>query len=59
LEKLKTNGVSEEEANQLRACIDRAEFARFAPGSDNKETRKDLLDNAKDALRNVEKALNR
>jgi len=59
LERLKTNGVPDEVANQLRVCVERAEFARFAPGSDSGDARKDLMDNAKDVLRNVEKALNR
>ena len=59
VETLKTYGVPDEITKQLRACIERAEFARFAPGSDSQGARKDLLDRAKDIIGAIEKELNR
>lgn len=51
-------GISEEIAQQMRHCLERAEFARFAPGSDNRTARKDLLEAAKSAINAVEESLN-
>ncbi|OGP13600.1 MAG: hypothetical protein A2052_09085, partial [Deltaproteobacteria bacterium GWA2_54_12] len=59
VETLKANGVPAEVAHQLQACTERAEFARFAPGADTQEARRDLLDQAKEVIGNVERALNR
>ncbi len=57
VETLKAHGASDVIMLQLRSCIERAEFARFAPGSDSQVARKDLLDNAKDIIRAIEKEL--
>jgi hypothetical protein len=53
--KLQDGGVSTEAADALRSCFERAEFARFAPSTDTREARVELLDNAAEAINNVEK----
>jgi hypothetical protein len=53
--KLEDGGVSTEAAGALRSCFERAEFARFAPSTDTREARVELLDNAAEAINNVEK----
>lgn len=58
LQRLKASGISEEIGRQLQGCLERAEFARFAPGSDSQSARKDLLENAKDVIGNIERAIN-
>ena len=41
----------------VKATIERAEFARFAPGSDTKTARQDLLDKAAEAIDNLEESI--
>jgi hypothetical protein len=52
-------GVAAETIESLRGCIERAEFARFAPAADTKETRTEILDAATGVINTVEKSLRR
>jgi hypothetical protein len=56
---LEQHGVSPETVQTLRSCIDRAEFARFAPASDTQEARAELLDAAASIINNVERSFGR
>ncbi|MEK6566705.1 MAG: BatD family protein [Bacteroidota bacterium] len=55
--KLEQRRVSAETVAKLRACMERAEFARFAPGADSKTARQDLLQAAKQAINQIESSL--
>jgi len=55
--KLEQRGVSAETMAALRACMERAEFARFAPGADSKTARQDLLQTAKHVINQIEGSL--
>jgi hypothetical protein len=55
---LQERGVDEQTLAQLRTCIERSEFARFAPESDTSGTRKELLDAASAAISAIEKTFN-
>lgn len=55
---LRGKSVGEEVIGRLRACLERAEFARFAPGADSREARMDLLEAAADAIDEIERSLN-
>ncbi|MBN1397096.1 MAG: protein BatD [Bacteroidetes bacterium] len=57
--KLRQHGVKEEVIRSLKSCMERAEFARFAPGSDTAETRKELLDIAAGAINGIESTFSR
>jgi len=54
---LSQRGVDDETARALRSCIDRAEFARFAPATDTKEARSELLETAAGVINNIDKTL--
>jgi hypothetical protein len=54
---LSERGVSQGTIESLRSCIERAEFARFAPASDTKEARAEILDAATTVIDNIEKSL--
>ncbi len=56
---LSERGVTAETIESLRACIERAEFARFAPASDTREARTEILDTATGIINNIEKSLRR
>ena len=56
---LEQSGVPSETVQTLRSCIDRAEFARFAPASDTQEARAELLDTAAGIINNVERSFGR
>ncbi len=56
---LQQSGVKEEVIRSLKTCMERAEFARFAPGSDTTETRKELLDIAAGAIDGIERAISK
>jgi hypothetical protein len=56
---LQQHGVSGETIQTLRSCIDRAEYARFAPASDTKEARTELLDSAAGIINGVERSFGR
>ena len=54
---LNQRGVAGDTIESLRACIERAEFARFAPASDTREARTEILDAATVIINNIEKSL--
>ncbi len=56
LETLKMRGLQEEILGQVRSCIQGAEYARFAPGSDTQEGRRDLLEQATAVIRSIERS---
>jgi hypothetical protein len=53
---LAQRGVGEETTEALKSCIDRAEFARFAPASDTEEARAGLLETAAGVINNIDKS---
>jgi hypothetical protein len=53
--RLAQRNVAEETINQLKSCVERAEFARFAPASDTTVSRKELLDAATAAINAIER----
>ena len=52
---LEQHHVPPDTVQTLRSCIDRAEFARFAPSSDTQEARAELLDSAAGIINSVER----
>jgi RNA-binding protein YhbY len=56
---LQQRGVKEEVIQSLKTCMERAEFVRFAPGSDTTETRKELLDVAAGAINGIEQTFSK
>ncbi len=56
--RLEQRGVDQQTLLQLRSCIERAEFARFAPESDTSGARKDLLNAANATINAIEKSFN-
>jgi len=57
--RLKDRGVESTHSEAIESCIQRAEYARFAPGGDTQEARQDLLDGAAKAINLVEEVLNK
>jgi len=55
---LRGRSVRDEVIGRLHSCLERAEFARFAPGADSREARLDLLDAAAEAIDEIERSLN-
>jgi RNA-binding protein YhbY len=53
---LKQNGINEEIIQSLKSCMERAEFVRYAPGSDTTDVRKELLDIAAHAINGIEQS---
>ncbi|MBI4417630.1 MAG: protein BatD [Ignavibacteriales bacterium] len=51
--------VGDDVIGRLKTCLERAEFARFAPGGDSREARADLLDAAASTIDELEDLLNR
>lgn len=49
-------GVANETLQLLRSCVDRAEFARFAPAADTQAARTELLGTAESLISSIEKA---
>jgi hypothetical protein len=56
---LEQHHVPSETVQTLRSCIERAEFARFAPASDTQEARAELLDAAAVIINTVERTFRR
>jgi hypothetical protein len=54
VQQLSKHGVKEEVIHSLKICMERAEYARYAPGSDTMEARKELLDGAAAAINGIE-----
>jgi hypothetical protein len=52
---LEQHHVPQDTVQSLRSCIDRAEFARFAPASDTQEARAELLETAAGIINSVER----
>jgi len=52
-------GVAAETVESLRVCIERAEFARFAPAGDTREARTEILDAVTAIFNDLEKSLRR
>ena len=55
LGKLEVQHVAPETLSDVRTCIERAEFARYAPGGDTAEARKDILDLADGTIRRIDR----
>jgi RNA-binding protein YhbY len=53
---LRQNGVNEEVIQSLKTSMERAEFVRYAPGSDTTDARKELLDIAASAINSIEQS---
>ncbi len=58
VDRLEEHGVDLHTLSQLRSCIERAEFARFAQESDTSGARKDLLKAADGTINDIEKSFN-
>ncbi len=56
---LEARGVTAETLQSLRSCVERAEFARFAPAADTREARADLLGGAAEVINGVERTFGR
>lgn len=54
IEELTHHNVSNEILQKLKTCVERAEFARYAPGSDTMVARKELLEVAAEVINGVE-----
>ena len=52
---LQRGGVSDQITDALKSCIERSEFARFAPGSDTMEARTELLESAASTIDTIER----
>jgi hypothetical protein len=53
---LRQNNINEEVIQSLKTCMERAEFVRYAPGSDTTDARKELLDIAANAINGIEQS---
>ena len=53
VERLRTRRLAEDER---LVCMERAEFVRYAPGSDTTDARKELLDIAASAINSIEQS---
>jgi hypothetical protein len=56
---LQQRGVKEEMIQSLKTCMERAEFVRYAPGSDTTEARKEMLDIAAGAINGIEQTFSK
>jgi hypothetical protein len=54
---LDQRGVAAETIASLRGCLERAEFARFAPASDTRAARTEILDTATTIINSIERSL--
>lgn len=54
IQQLAQHGVSDEMQQKLKSCVERAEFARYAPGSDSKVARKELLEVAAKVINGID-----
>jgi hypothetical protein len=55
-ERLQQHGVKSEVLQTLKNCTERAEFSRYAPGTDTAEVRKELLEMAANAINGIEQS---
>jgi hypothetical protein len=58
LAELQRRGVGADATGQLQSCVERAEYARFAPGADTREARLDAYESAAAAIERIEESLN-
>ncbi len=58
LVRLEERGLNRAAIEELRSCIERAEFVRFAPSEDSQEARTDLIGAAATVIQTIEKILN-
>ena len=56
---LQQRGVAAETAQDIQLCIERADFARFAPEADTQQARSELLDAAANVINNLERSFSR
>jgi BatD DUF11 like domain len=54
LVQLQEHNVTADVREKLKFCMERAEFARYAPGADTTEARKELIDAAAEAIQGIE-----
>jgi hypothetical protein len=54
VQQLLQHGVKDEVIQSLKTCMERAEYVRYAPGSDTTEARKELLEGAAAAINGIE-----
>jgi len=59
VDRLRAGGVSDAACDSLRSCVERAEFARYAPGADSTQARQELLHLASDAITQIERMFSR
>ena len=59
MEQLKNHGVHEDVVLSLKRCMERAEFVRYAPGSDTTDIRKELLDIAASVINSIEQSFDK
>ena len=58
-EMLRQSGVAADTIGALRSCIDRAEYARFAPSADTRSARTEILDAATGVINDIERSFGR
>jgi tetratricopeptide (TPR) repeat protein len=54
-ERLRTGNVPDDIRMQLKNCVEGMEYARYAPGSDSAQARKDLLDRSGEVINGIER----
>jgi len=59
LDRLRDGGVADQAVQTLKSCIERAEFARYAPAADTTAARKDLLDAAAESINGIDQSFGR
>lgn len=59
LSRLSERGVTDDALTGVRTCMEKAEFARYAPGADTRHARQDLLDAVARAIENIERTFKR
>ena len=55
LARLEARGVPGDALTAVRTCVERAEYARYAPGADTRKARQDLLGAAARAIENIDR----
>ena len=56
---LEQRGVGSDTISALRSCIERAEYARFAPAADTQEARTEILDAAATVINDIERSFSK
>jgi hypothetical protein len=55
LPRLRRHGVGPATVENIRRCVEDAEFARYAPGGDTAEARQNLLEQAGSVIRSIDR----